>query len=82
MAVSRTRDRETERTVAPRSDAYTGLLAISLGALVVSCVFLFLDFNQYETTKKPTVPPVPRIEKPVPAEGAPVPPPGGPPGMG
>jgi hypothetical protein len=43
----------------PRSDAYTGLLAISLGAMVLGSIILFLDFNQYD--KKPTMPPTPKL---------------------
>jgi hypothetical protein len=43
----------------PRSDAYTGLLAISLGAMVIASVVLFLDFNQYD--KKPAMPPTPKL---------------------
>jgi hypothetical protein len=46
----------------PRSDAYTGLLAISLGAMVLGSIILFLDFNQYD--KKPTMPPTPKLRAP------------------
>lgn len=31
----------------PESDAYTGMLAISLIALIAGCVMLYLDFNEY-----------------------------------
>jgi hypothetical protein len=40
----------------PKSDAYTGMLILSLLALVAGCVFLYLDFSQYPSTKPPTVP--------------------------
>jgi hypothetical protein len=46
----------------PRSDAYTGLLAISLGAMVLGSIILFLDFNQYD--KKPTMPPTQKLRAP------------------
>ena len=44
----------------PKSDAYTGLLALSLLAMVASCVILYMDYAQYGNTKAPapTVPPV------------------------
>jgi len=60
MAISRNRDRESLGAPPQRSDAYTGLLAISLGALLVSCLLLFLDLNQYDA-KKPTLPPRPNF---------------------
>lgn len=53
-----------------RNDAYTGLLAISLLALVVSCVLLYLDYSQYGTQK----PQMPRVERTMPP--ATTPPPG------
>jgi hypothetical protein len=33
--------------VRPRNDVYTGLLFISFAALVVICVFLYLDYAGY-----------------------------------
>lgn len=42
------------------NDAYTGMLAISLLALVVGCALLALDYLQYESKPAPT-----------PAKGAP-----------
>jgi hypothetical protein len=45
----------------PRNDAYTGLLAISLGALVLSCILLFIDWSNYpEARPKITPAPPPR----------------------
>ena len=38
--------RDTEETKAT-NDAWTGMLAISLLALLAGCVFLFLDYSQY-----------------------------------
>ncbi len=45
-----------------RNDAYTGLLAISLLALIISCVLLYLDYAQYGTQK----PQMPRVERSLP----------------
>ena len=44
-----------DRDDAPRSDVYTGLLAMSLVAMIVSCLLLFLDFQQYGQAKAPAV---------------------------
>ncbi len=35
------------------NDAYTGMLAISLIALVIGCALLFFDLNQYDWNKNP-----------------------------
>jgi len=37
----------------PKSDAYTGLLIVSLLALIAGCTFLYLDWSQYSKTKPP-----------------------------
>lgn len=37
----------------PKNDAYTGLLALSLIALLASCVVLYLDYAQYGSTAAP-----------------------------
>lgn len=42
----------------PSSDIYTGMLAISLGAMITGTVLLFLDYSQYPD-KKPADPPAP-----------------------
>jgi hypothetical protein len=44
------------------NDAYTGMLAISLIALIVGCVLLFLDYNQYDS-KPPNLPKAPPVVK-------------------
>jgi hypothetical protein len=54
---ARARAVQAEAEPAPRSDAYTGMLAVSLLALIVGCVLLYLDFSDYDTMGKP--PPVP-----------------------
>jgi hypothetical protein len=35
----------------PRNDAYVGLLTISLLALLISCLLLYLDYAQYGASK-------------------------------
>jgi hypothetical protein len=52
--MARTRSRFDD-DVAPKSDVYTGLLALSLIAMIVSCLLLFLDYSQYGTSKAPNV---------------------------
>ncbi|MBI1913877.1 MAG: hypothetical protein HYS12_03930 [Planctomycetes bacterium] len=39
-----------------RSDAYTGMLILSLLALVVGCAFLYLDWSSYSSSKPPQLP--------------------------
>jgi hypothetical protein len=78
MAVSRTRgriDREDDAPP-PRSDAYTGLLAISLGAMVIGCLLLYLDWSQYPQKAPPAqAPPIKyqagEAAPPAPPAGAP-----------
>lgn len=43
----------------PVNDAWTGMLAISLLALLAGCLFLYLDFSQYPTKDPPPVPKAP-----------------------
>lgn len=43
----------------PRSDAYVGLLIISLVAMITGCVFLYLDYSQYPDQAAPKVQPLP-----------------------
>ena len=47
--------RGSAQTAKPRSDAYVGLLFISLLAQIAGAVFFFLDYSQYPSTKPPTV---------------------------
>lgn len=62
----------------PASDAYTGMLAISLIALIVGCVLLYLDYNQYGAAPPP---PIPSAPAPPGQQPAPIPQPGVPPGQ-
>jgi hypothetical protein len=40
---------------APKSDVYTGLLALSLIAMMISSLLLFMDYSQYASSKAPAV---------------------------
>jgi hypothetical protein len=50
------------------NDAYTGMLAISLCALIVGCVLLYLDYSHYPDSKAPAVPKAPPIATPAPQQ--------------
>jgi hypothetical protein len=54
MAAAKNKDR-TEETSKATNDAYTGMLAISLLALVTGAILLFLDYNQYPDKNPPKV---------------------------
>jgi hypothetical protein len=54
-----------EQETAPAvNDAYTGMLAIALVALIVGCALLYFDWAQYPSSSpaKLQAPPVPSIE--------------------
>ena len=57
MAATRTRGRLADPLpeAKPRSDAYTGLLAVSLIGMIAGCIFLYLDYDTYKD-KPPAVP--------------------------
>jgi hypothetical protein len=72
-------DTDTSRsTYVPTNDAYTGMLAISLVALIAGSVLLYLDYSQYPDRgpkavekaappqEKPVAPP-PKVDAPPPA---------------
>jgi hypothetical protein len=51
----------------PQNDIYVGLLAISLAAMLLGCLFLFLDWFQY-----PEMKPTQNVDIPaIPGKGAP-----------
>ena len=76
MAAARTRSRFYREEARPASDVYTGLLAISLIAMIASCVLLFLDYSQYGASKAPAVSmPAPTQPRPVSQGALPPPPP-------
>jgi hypothetical protein len=52
MPAARARD---DAPAKPRSDAYTGLLIVSLVALLAGAVFLYLDYSQYPSGGAPKV---------------------------
>ncbi len=52
---------ETSDTGVASNDAYTGLLAISLIALIVGSALLFLDYSQHSATP-PRVTGIPKFE--------------------
>jgi hypothetical protein len=55
MAAARARRHDDDDTPKPPSDAYVGLLVISLIAMITGSVFLYLDYSSYEG-KAPKVP--------------------------
>ncbi len=58
-----------EVTTRPTNDAYTGMLGISLFALLLGCVLLYLDYSQYPDAKGPAIPKSPPVASP--GEGGP-----------
>jgi len=57
------KDAETSDTGVASNDAYTGLLAISLIALLVGSLLLFLDYSQHSGTP-PKLQTIPKFEAP------------------
>jgi len=51
------RDRSAPAPAKPSSDAYTGMLIISLLALLAGCLLLYLDYRKYPPQNPPPVPP-------------------------
>jgi len=52
------KDSDTKAT----NDAWTGMLAISLLALLAGCAFLYLDYSQYPGKDPGPVPKAPQVE--------------------
>lgn len=48
-------DLELEDKSRAVNNAYTGMLAISLIALILGCVLLYLDYSQYPTSDPPPI---------------------------
>lgn len=71
MARSRSRADDYDDAPKPPSDAYTVMLALSLAAMLIGCVFLALDWYQYPENKPP------QVQDQRPAGGAPQTPSGG-----
>lgn len=56
---------EEQDTTRATNDAYTGMLAISLIALLAGCALLYLDWSQYPSKDPPkVVAPKPSMEAP------------------
>ena len=56
---------EPEDNSRATNDAYTGMLGISLIALIMGSVLLFLDYSQYSDKDPPKVKaPTPKLEAP------------------
>ena len=65
------RDDELAQKSKAANNAYTGMLAISLLALILGCVLLYLDFSQYPTSEPPPLEKAPEaIKAPAPAKDA------------
>ena len=50
----------TREAARPQNDAYIGLLSISLVALVISCILLYVDYASYPNSRPPVPPTVGR----------------------
>jgi hypothetical protein len=66
MAARRYGQADDAPAVPVRNDVYTGLLALSLFGLLVSCVLLFVDWFSYGSTppQKYDLPPLPGVKAP------------------
>ena len=70
---------DEQDTTRATNDAYTGMLAISLLALIAGCALLYLDWSQYPSNPPPkAVAPVPQMapaapEQPAQPKGPPMP---------
>ncbi|HEX3316015.1 MAG TPA: hypothetical protein VHR72_14045 [Gemmataceae bacterium] len=65
---------EPEMTSRPTNDAYTGMLAIALLALIVGSALMYLDYSQYPMRTPPALPPKappPLVVPPAPKAEAP-----------
>ena len=51
-----------------RSDVYTGMLVISLIAMILGCILLYLDYSSYTESKPPALPQAPSVA-PAPTPG-------------
>lgn len=74
-AAARSRSRADRDPNRPRAqnDAYTGLLVISLAAMIAGCVLLYMVFSQYPAGKPELPPQGNPIKTPAKAPPAPAP---------
>jgi hypothetical protein len=49
--MAKARAKAADTTPKPPSDAYTGMLLVSLIAMIAGCVFLYLDYSEYPDSK-------------------------------
>ena len=79
MARSRSDD---EMSPKPKSDAYTGMLVVSLLALLTACLLIWLDYRRYPSNEPPKVQPstasAPANNPPPPQQNVNPPPPNAP----
>ncbi len=69
---------DEQDTARATNDAYTGMLAISLIALMAGCALLYLDWSQYPEREPPKVKaPPPVMTAPAPEKGGAQPAPAG-----
>jgi hypothetical protein len=61
--MAKTRDRARDTRPPVRNDAYTTMLAITLLAILVGCVLMYLDYEEYGKQSVPTekAPALPRL---------------------
>jgi len=80
MAATRTKTQADVYPAAARTDAYTGMLIVSLLATLTGMLFLFLDYREYPDKAPPKVSALPPPAAPAPqAPTTPAPaPPGAP----
>lgn len=67
MAKTKTKERDTDRPdrPKPKNDAYVIMLLITFFAIVISCVLLYLDANEYggKSPAKEVAPTLPELGK-------------------
>lgn len=70
MAKTKTKDRDTDRSARPdrpkpKNDAYVIMLLITFFAIVISCVLLYLDADEYgsKSPAKEVAPTLPELGK-------------------
>jgi hypothetical protein len=61
--MARTKERARDTRPAARNDAYTTMLAITLLAILVGCVLMYLDYDEYGKQSAPAekAPALPRL---------------------
>jgi hypothetical protein len=65
-AAARYRGRTEREAPTPQNDIYTGLLVLSLAAMVLATLFLFIDFLYYGSFSPQGLPEIPAVVQPAP----------------